>query len=128
MENRDIRVKRAYEAAASSDGYRVLVDRLWPRGLTKQALPLDGWDKDLAPTTELRTWFGHDPKRWVEFQKRYREELASPAQSERLKELLKLSHPRTLTLVYGAKDEEHTHALVLQAKLKKLQAASPATN
>lgn len=120
MGSHDIRIKRAYEAAASSDGYRVLVDRLWPRGLTKKALPLDGWDKDLAPTTELRTWFGHDPKRWVEFQKRYREELSSPAQRDRLKELLMAAGSRTLTLVYGAKDEAHTHALVLQAKLRKL--------
>ena len=78
----DILIKRAYEAAASSDGYRVLVDRLWPRGLTKQALPLNDWDKDLAPSTELRTWFGHDPQRWAEFQKRYREELSSPAIAE----------------------------------------------
>src|ERR1700744_2272067 len=93
---RNIQVKRAYEAAAPSDGYRVLVDRLWPRGLTKQVLPLDLWDKDLAPTTELRTWFGHDPKRWVEFQKRYREELSSPAQHDRLQELLKVSASRTL--------------------------------
>jgi uncharacterized protein YeaO (DUF488 family) len=122
MGSRDILIKRAYEAAASSDGYRVLVDRLWPRGLTKQALPLDNWDKDVAPTTELRTWFGHDPKRWAEFQKRYRKELSSPAQRERLKELLKAAGSRTLTLVYGAKDEQHTHALVLQAKLKKLEA------
>jgi uncharacterized protein YeaO (DUF488 family) len=121
MASRDILIKRAYEAAASSDGYRVLVDRLWPRGLTKQALPLDDWDKELAPSTELRTWFGHDPKRWAEFQKRYRDELASPAQRERLKELLKTSASRTLTLVYGAKDEAHTHALVLQARLRKLE-------
>jgi uncharacterized protein YeaO (DUF488 family) len=121
MGSRDILIKRAYEAAASSDGYRVLVDRLWPRGLTKQALPLDDWDKDLAPTTELRTWFGHDPKRWAEFQKRYREELSAPAQREGLRKLLKAAGSRTLTLVYGAKDEQHTHALVLQAKLKKLK-------
>ena len=121
MGSRDILIKRAYEMAASSDGYRVLVDRLWPRGLTKQALPLDDWDKDLAPTTELRTWFGHDPERWLEFQKRYREELSSPAQRDRLKELLKAAGSRTLTLVYGAKDEQHTHALVLQAKLRRLE-------
>jgi uncharacterized protein YeaO (DUF488 family) len=121
MGSRDILIKRAYAAAAPSDGYRVLVDRLWPRGLTKQALPLDDWDKDLAPTTELRTWFGHDPERWLEFQKRYREELASSAQQDRLKELLKAAGSRTLTLVYGAKDEKHTHALVLQAKLWKLE-------
>lgn len=123
MASRGIQIKRAYQPAASSDGYRVLVDRLWPRGLTKDALPLDDWDKDLAPTTELRTWFAHDPKRWVEFQKRYREELASPAQRERLKNLLKAAGSRTLTLIYGAKDEAHTHALVLQAKLKKLENA-----
>jgi uncharacterized protein YeaO (DUF488 family) len=117
----DILIKRAYEAAASGDGYRVLVDRLWPRGLTKQALPLNDWDKDLAPSTELRTWFGHDPQRWAEFQKRYREELSSPEQRARLQELLKAAGSRTLTLIYGAKDEQHTHALVLQAKLRKLQ-------
>jgi uncharacterized protein YeaO (DUF488 family) len=101
MGSRDIQIKRAYEAAASSDGYRVLVDRLWPRCLTKQALPLDLWDKDLAPTSELRTWFGHDPKRWVEFQKRYREELSSPEQRKRLTELLTFSGSQTLTLFYG---------------------------
>jgi uncharacterized protein YeaO (DUF488 family) len=123
---REILIKRAYQAAASSDGYRVLVDRLWPRGLTKQALPLADWDKELAPTSELRTWFGHDPNRWTEFQKRYRKELASPVQRERLKELLRASGSRTLTLVYGAKDEEHTHALVLQSKLRKLEDAVPA--
>jgi uncharacterized protein YeaO (DUF488 family) len=120
MASRDIQIKRAYEAAAASDGYRVLVDRLWPRGLTKQALPLNDWDKDLAPTTELRTWFGHEPERWAEFKKRYREELATPAQRQRLQELLKAAGSRTLTLVYGAKDEAHTHALVLQEKLRKL--------
>jgi uncharacterized protein YeaO (DUF488 family) len=126
MGSRDILIKRAYEAAASSDGYRVLVDRLWPRGLTKQALSLDDWDKGLAPTTELRAWFGHDPKRWAEFQKRYRAELSSPLQRERLKELLRVAGSRTLTLVYGAKDEEHTHALVLQARLRKLEGPVPA--
>lgn len=120
MASRNILIKRAYEAAAASDGYRVLVDRLWPRGLTKHALPLDDWDKELAPSTELRTWFGHDPKRWMEFQKRYREELSAPGQRDRLQRLLQTSGSRTLTLVYGAKDEQHTHALVLQAKLTKL--------
>ncbi|HXP64226.1 MAG TPA: DUF488 family protein [Steroidobacteraceae bacterium] len=119
----EILIKRAYEAAARGDGYRVLVDRLWPRGLTKQELPLDQWDKDLAPTTELRKWFGHEPERWAEFQKRYRKELSSPEQRGRMRELLENASPRALTLVYGAKDEEHTHALVLQAELKKTAGA-----
>lgn len=115
-------IKRAYEAAAPQDGYRVLVDRLWPRGLTKQALPLDAWNKDVAPSTQLRQWFGHDPKRWAEFKKRYRQELKSAEQRERLKALLQSAGRRTLTLVYGAKDVEHNHALVLQAVLEKASA------
>jgi|ERR1700733_10926477 uncharacterized protein YeaO (DUF488 family) len=116
----EVLIKRAYEPAAASDGYRVLVDRLWPRGLTKQAVPFDEWDKDLAPSPQLRKWFGHEPERWTEFQKRYREELSTATQRERLKALLHASGRRTLTLVYGAKDPEHNHALVLQAELKKL--------
>jgi uncharacterized protein YeaO (DUF488 family) len=121
MSTPEIVIKRAYESPASSDGYRVLVDRLWPRGLTKKALPLDQWDKELAPSAELRKWFGHDPKRWTEFQKRYREELSSIEQRQRLKALLLASGHRTLTLVYGAKDLAHNHALVLQEALKKIE-------
>ena len=119
-----ILIKRAYEPAARSDGYRVLVDRLWPRGLTKQALPLNEWNKDLAPTTQLRQWFGHEPERWAEFQKRYRKELSAPEQREKMRELLKSASPKALTLVYGAKDEEHTHALVLQSELGKIAGAA----
>jgi uncharacterized protein YeaO (DUF488 family) len=123
MATHEIQIKRAYEAPARGDGYRVLVDRLWPRGLTKTALPLDEWSKDLAPTTELRKWFGHEPRRWEDFESRYRKELASPEQRERMRELLKTAGPKTLTLVYGAKDAEHNHALVLQAELKKIDGA-----
>jgi uncharacterized protein YeaO (DUF488 family) len=126
MASHEILIKRAYETAARSDGYRVLVDRLWPRGLTKQALLLDDWDKDLAPSTELRKWFGHEPRRWADFEKRYRKELSLPEQRERLRELLTLTGPERLTLVYGAKDPVHNHAVVLQAELQRIEAAVPA--
>lgn len=116
---RQISLKRAYEPAAPGDGYRVLVDRLWPRGVSKQALPLDLWDKDLAPTTKLRQWFGHDPEKWVEFSRQYRRELSSAAQKARLQELLTSAGRRPLTLVYGAKDSLHTHAIVLREVLLK---------
>ena len=124
MPKREILIKRAYEPAARGDGYRVLVDRLWPRGLTKQALSVDEWAKELAPTTELRQWFHKDTTQWTEFQKRYRAELASTEQKERMRELLKKTGPGTLTLVYGAKDQERNHALVLRAQLLKLAGAA----
>lgn len=110
-----IALKRAYEKPAASDGRRVLVDRLWPRGLAKAALKLDAWDKDLAPSTGLRTWFGHDPARWTEFKKRYEAELRThKAELAALKR-----SARHLTLVYGAKDEAHTHVLVLKEVLER---------
>jgi uncharacterized protein YeaO (DUF488 family) len=107
-------LKRAYEEPTASDGRRVLVDRLWPRGMTKAKLKLDGWEKDLAPSPALRTWFGHDPKRWTEFKRRYKAELR-PRKAE-LKRLKRSA--RHLTLVYGAKDEAHAHALVLKDVLE----------
>ncbi|SEB23377.1 DUF488 domain-containing protein [Paraburkholderia sartisoli] len=113
-------VKRAYENATPEDGYRVLVDRLWPRGLSKTTLELDQWERDLAPSTELRTWFGHDPTRWDVFQQRYRSELASEEMQERMRHLLAEANGRTITLVYGAKDEEHNQAIVLQGVLSGL--------
>ena len=97
----NIVVKRAYESATPEDGYRVLVDRLWPRGLSRTALELDQWERDLAPGTELRKWFGHDPKRWNVFQQRYRSELASEDMQERMRHLLAQANGRTITLVYG---------------------------
>ena len=109
-----ISLKRAYEPATEADGMRVLVDRLWPRGITKAKAAIDLWVKDLAPSTELRKWFGHDPEKWDEFQERYRAELsANPA----LSELRALSRQRDVTLVYGAKDELHNQALVLKEVL-----------
>jgi uncharacterized protein YeaO (DUF488 family) len=113
----NIRLKRAYEPAASGDGTRVLVDRLWPRGVRKADAALDGWAKELAPSTALRQWFGHDPARWPEFQKRYREEIRShPEEVERLREIARHG---PLTLVYSAHDELHNDAVVLREYLLK---------
>ena len=107
-----LRLKRAYAPAAPSDGVRILVDRLWPRGVSKDRAALDDWMKDLAPSTELRQWFGHDPARWAEFQRRYRAELAAqPAALERLRAL---ALTKTVTLVFGARDEQHNEAVVLR--------------
>lgn len=110
-----ILLKRAYEKPARSDGRRVLVDRLWPRGVRKDALKLDAWEKDLAPSPALRTWFGHDPARWTEFKKRYRKELGG--RKAELRALRKSA--KRITLVYGAKDTLHTHALVLKEALER---------
>lgn len=109
-----VTLKRAYDKASPSDGYRILVDRLWPRGVSKQELKIDAWEKDIAPSTKLRQWFNHDPNRWKEFRKRYKIELCG--HKEELAELKKRG-PR-ITLVYGAKDTSHTHALVLKEVLE----------
>lgn len=106
-----VRLKRAYEPPAHSDGYRVLIDRLWPRGVTHESALLDEWARELAPSTELRRWFGHDPARFPEFRRRYVEELA--AQEEKLGELRKRAREKTVTLVYGARDTEHNDAVVI---------------
>ena len=110
-----IHIKRVYEPYSPQDGKRILIDRLWPRGLRKDAARIDVWLKDIAPSTELRQWFGHDPARWPEFQKRYRQEL--DANSAAVGELRKELKDHTATLVYGAKDEKHNDAVVLQAYL-----------
>jgi uncharacterized protein YeaO (DUF488 family) len=115
MHPRVIRLKRAYEPAASDDGQRFLVDRVWPRGVSKDELDIDGWSKEVAPSTELRKWFGHDPARWNEFRRRYREELL--AHKEALEPLLQAARRGTLTLVYGARDTEHNQAVVLKQLL-----------
>ena len=114
-----ISIKRAYDGPEPQDGYRVLVDRVWPRARSKRDLALDDWAKALAPSAQLRKWFGHDPRRWHEFQSRYRRELAAPEQRERLQSLLAAAGKR-LTLVYGAKDEKHNQALVLRDLLSRM--------
>jgi uncharacterized protein YeaO (DUF488 family) len=123
----DIRIKRAYEPPAEADGARVLVDRLWPRGITKAALAIERWVKEIGPSDELRRWFGHDPARWEEFRRRYTAALAK--QTPLLAELRSLARDGTLTLVYGARDEAHNNAVVLRAVLLKTKtpaAAKPA--
>jgi uncharacterized protein YeaO (DUF488 family) len=113
----DVRLKRAYEPPARSDGYRVLIDRLWPRGLSKDDAQLDEWARELAPSTELRRWFGHDPGRFDAFRERYLGELL--LQEEKLRELRRRARTGTLTLVYGARDREHNDAVVLGDLLRR---------
>ena len=111
----NVKLKRAYEPAAASDGTRVLIDRLWPRGVSKDAAAVDLWLKELAPSTELRKWFGHDPARWAEFQQRYTAEVR--AQPELFEQLRDLARKGPVTLVYAAHDEEHNDAVVLHQLL-----------
>jgi uncharacterized protein YeaO (DUF488 family) len=122
----DVRIKRAYDLPARGDGFRVLVDRVWPRGVSKDEIGIDVWAKDLAPTTKLRQWFGHDPERWTEFRKRYERELHEAAAADRIRELIdEAKGKRVITLVYGAKDEEHNQAVVLQGLFEKLSRPAP---
>lgn len=114
-----VQMRRAYEDASKNDGYRVLIDRLWPRGIKKESLPLDAWFKELAPSTALRKEFGHDPKHWKSFQAKYKEELKSPEAKERLSQLVLIAKKSNVTLVYGARDEEHNDAVVLKEILEK---------
>jgi uncharacterized protein YeaO (DUF488 family) len=107
-----IRVKRVYEEPAEEDGYRVLVDRLWPRGLAKDRAHLDEWRRELGPSDELRRWFGHDPARWEEFIARYHAEL--DGQQEAVAALAERACRGTLTLLYATKDEEHNNAVALR--------------
>lgn len=120
-----VHVKRAYERPSPRDGYRVLVDRLWPRGVKKEALRLDLWAKDLAPSPRLRTWFGHDPERFREFARRYHAELRTAPAQALLAELARRAARGAVTLVYGARDEAHNGAVVLRDLLED-QAASDA--
>jgi uncharacterized protein YeaO (DUF488 family) len=117
----DVRLKRAYDAPAASDGYRVLIDRLWPRGVSKENARLDEWARQLAPSSELRRWFGHEPARFEEFRRRYIAELA--AQDEKLRELRRRAREGTLTLVFGAHDENHNDAVVLAEVLRRVRRA-----
>jgi len=112
-----IKLKRAYEKPAKDDGERILVERLWPRGVTKAQAKLDLWLKEIAPSTELRKWFGHDPDKWVEFRQRYIKELRQKA--DLIKLLKRKAKEGTITLVYAARDEAHNGALVLQKLLQK---------
>jgi uncharacterized protein YeaO (DUF488 family) len=114
-----VRLKRVYEPPSPEDGVRVLVDRLWPRGLRKADAAVDRWMKDVAPSTELRQWFGHDPERWQEFRRRYARELQQHSTS--IGELRELVRHDTVTLVFGARDEEHNDAVVLREVILRPQ-------
>jgi uncharacterized protein YeaO (DUF488 family) len=112
-----LQLKRAYEPKSASDGRRILVDRLWPRGLSTSRLAIDEWIRELAPSTELRRWFSHDPTKWREFQRRYRLELRS--QSDLIGKLASLARRGRVTLVFGARDETHNDAVVLAAVVRR---------
>jgi len=122
-----LRLKRAYEPAVRIDGYRILVDRLWPRGLSKEKAAIDKWLKDIAPSAELRRWFGHEPDRWREFRRRYERELR--AREDLVREIAALALRRRVTLVYGARDEAHNDAVVLAAVVRaRMKRAKPAAS
>jgi len=113
----EIHIKRIYEAAETKDGFRVLVDRLWPRGIKKENAHIDEWAKDIAPSTEIRVAYGHIPERWEKFKKEYTDELR---QNENISHYLdKWEEHKVITLLYAAKDEKHAHVLVLQKYLEK---------
>jgi uncharacterized protein YeaO (DUF488 family) len=113
----DIRLKRAYEPPEPSDGYRILIDRLWPRGVSRARAALDEWEPELAPSPGLRRWFGHDPGRFEEFRRRYVEELRD--RRPHLTALRRRAREGTVTLLYGARDEEHNDAVVLAEVLRR---------
>jgi uncharacterized protein YeaO (DUF488 family) len=112
-----IDLKRAYDPPAAGDGRRILVDRIWPRGIAKADLRIDAWLKELAPSDGLRKWFGHDPKRWDVFKKRYADEIAQHADA--LAQLLEIAEAGHLTLVFGARDTEHNNAVALKEELER---------
>ena len=118
----DIRVKRVYEPAEGSDGYRILIDRLWPRGISHDGAAIDGWERDLAPSAALRTWFGHRPDRFDEFRRRYIVELRDPRSL--ISELRHRARRGTLTLVYSARDTEHNDAVVLAEVIRAVSRGS----
>ena len=111
-----IRIKRIYEEAGKGDGTRILIDRLWPRGVSKEAAKVDEWLKEIAPSDKLRKWFNHDSKKWNEFKRKYRAELIT--KKDLVEKLRDISRTRTLTLVYSAKDELHNQAVALKELLE----------
>ena len=121
----NIKIKRVYEQPDKKDGERILVDRLWPRGLTKEKASLDLWLKEIAPSTELRKWFAHDPNKWKSFRGRYETEIRH--NDDLIKVLKQKARQGTITLIYGARDEKHNEALVLKQFLEKSErGAAPA--
>lgn len=118
--NCNIKIKRIYEPATISDGYRILIDRLWPRGLSKEKAKINLWLKEIAPSNELRKWFNHEPAKWKEFQKRYKDELLHDKEAKIVMEEFKklINKKRMITLLFSASDEEHNNAVAFQQILK----------
>ena len=121
MSTLQIKIKRVYDPPAAEDGQRVLIDRLWPRGVKREEARLDAWLRDVAPSDALRRWFGHDPARWDEFQARYRRELEDEAHQRALAQLRERAKHGTLTLLFATKDTEHNSALVIRQALEASQ-------
>ncbi|MFN3285239.1 MAG: DUF488 domain-containing protein [bacterium] len=121
-----LRVRRVYDPPEPQDGFRVLVDRLWPRGLSKEAARVDFWARELAPSDRLRRWFGHDPLKWEEFRRRYREELSRGPAQELVQQLVERARRGNVTLLFGARDEQHNNAVVLAEVLQERLAGSVA--
>lgn len=113
-------IRRVYEQAGNGEGYRVLVDRLWPRGLARSELEFDVWCKELAPSTELRKWFAHKPEHWDQFCEKYLAQLRSSEQKERIKELIRDAGAKQITLLYGARDVRHNHAVILAREIARV--------
>jgi len=116
-------VKRAYDKVEATDGQRILVDRLWPRGIKSEDARIDKWMKELAPSDNLRKWFRHDPAKWAEFKRRYAAELASADSERALRELAAAAGQGNVTLVYGARDREHNNAVALKEAVSRVMAA-----
>ncbi|MCL5669851.1 MAG: DUF488 family protein [Acidobacteria bacterium] len=114
-----VNIKRAYDKPSARDGVRILVDGLWPRGVSKADLKIASWDKGIAPSKALRAWYGHEPAKWPEFRKRYREELGKPPCKEAIDRLILLARQGNLTLVFGARDAEHSNAAVIAEMIRE---------
>ncbi len=114
-----VEMKRAYEDPSSNDGRRILVDGLWPRGIRKEDANLDEWMKEIAPSAALRKWYGHKPEKWGEFRRRYRAELAKPPRRELVEQLARLAKNEKVTLVFGARDAEHSNAAVIAEVIRE---------
>lgn len=119
MSRKEILIKRVYEASSKTDGYRLLVDRIWPRGLSKEEAKLDEWNKEIAPSTDLRKWFDHKEERFEAFITRYKKKLID--KEDELKRIKNITKKQQLCLLYGAKDEEHNQAVVLKSVLKNIK-------
>lgn len=120
MTNSTIRLRRIYDDPDTGEGTRVLVDRVWPRGISKEEADLDHWFKEIAPSTELRKWFGHDPKLWAAFKQKYRKELEDDDKKKELEELAQVAASGPVALLFGAKDTEHNQAVVLREVLEEM--------